>query len=120
MRNTGLTLSFILVGLCSVTAAARPPTDAQGGDGLAAEPVLSSLSPASVPRSDRLKLHGSGFGGSQGDSRVLIGDLAAPITHWSETDITAYVPKDVAAGSNAVQVVTSVGAFQCREAATVP
>lgn len=110
MRNSGVALSFILAGLCSVAAAARPPTDAQGGDGIATEPVLSSLSPASVPRSDRVRLHGSGFGASQGASAVLIGNLPAPITQWSQTDITAYVPKDAATGTVPVQVVTNGGA----------
>jgi outer membrane protein assembly factor BamB len=109
-KKIAITLSSVLFGLCSLAAAARPPTDPQGRDDAGADPVLSSLSPTTVPRSDRVRLHGSGFGAAQGASGVRIGDLFAPITEWSPTEITAYVPKGAATGTASVQVVTNDGA----------
>lgn len=109
MKSTRIALSIGLAGLCSLPVAAMATTDSQAGDGLAGIPVLSSLSAASVPRSDLVRLTGSEFGVSQGSSQVLIGSLAAPTTQWSETAITAYVPRNTPIGANPVQVVTNAG-----------
>ncbi len=57
-----------------------------------AQPVITSLSADSLPRSGRLRIFGTNFGTTRGNSRVLIGGLSAWITRWSDTAITAYVP----------------------------
>lgn len=83
-----------------------------GGAAQAEEPGLLGRQALETPDSgDSCSgTDGSGFGASQGASGVLIGDLPAPITQWSQTDITAYVPKDAATGTVPVRVVTNGGA----------
>ncbi len=75
----------------------------------AAQPVITSLSTSSLPRSGRLRIFGTNFGATRGNSRVLIGGLSAWITRWSDTTITAYVPEQLSVGTHNVQVVTSNG-----------
>lgn len=72
-------------------------------------PVITSLSSTTLARAGRLKITGSGFGDQQGTSVVQIGGANAPVTFWSETAITAYVPEGAAIASDSVQVITSGG-----------
>ncbi|HYO53395.1 PQQ-binding-like beta-propeller repeat protein [Archangium sp.] len=67
--------------------------------------TLSALSTTSAPKAARLKLTGAGFGASQASSVVMIGGASAPVSRWSDTQITAYVPEGSALGSVPVSVV---------------
>jgi hypothetical protein len=80
------------------------------GTASAAQPLLSSVSAAKVARSDRFHLLGSGFGVVQGASTVSVGGRTAPVTRWSDTEITAYVPESAAMGAALAQVTTAGGA----------
>jgi len=73
-------------------------------DAVAAQPVVSSASPSTISRSGRLLIGGSGFGAPDAASRVEIGGLDAPVTRWSDTLITAYVPEAVSLGSTTVRI----------------
>jgi len=44
-------------------------------------------------RSSRLLIQGSGFGTVQGGGHIEIGGMVAPLTRWSDTLISAYVPE---------------------------
>ena len=72
-------------------------------------PTITSLSAASLPQAGRLKISGNGFGDMQGTGVVKIGGVPAPVSNWSDSVITAYVPDAAAIGSDTVQVVTSGG-----------
>ena len=73
-------------------------------------PVVSTLSAASLAHAGRLKISGANFGATQGPSVVRIGGVAAPVSRWSDTSVTAYVPDSVPVGAADVQVVTAAGA----------
>jgi hypothetical protein len=72
-------------------------------------PNISSLSAASIPQAGRLKINGSGFGDIQGTGVVKIGGVAAPVSNWTDSLITAYVPDAAAIGTDNVQIITSGG-----------
>jgi IPT/TIG domain-containing protein/putative pyrroloquinoline-quinone-binding quinoprotein len=76
----------------------------------AAQTTIDSLSNATVPRSGRLLIQGSGFGAVQSAGRVEIGGVVAPLTRWSDSLIAAYVPESAPTGTVNVQVFTSTGA----------
>ncbi|NNM26146.1 MAG: PQQ-binding-like beta-propeller repeat protein [Phycisphaerales bacterium] len=67
--------------------------------------TITDVSATTVPRSARLVIHGAGFGSEPGT--VLIGGLTAPITHWSDAKIRAYVPETTALGGQGLQVVAA-------------
>jgi hypothetical protein len=70
----------------------------------AATPSITSLSASTVARSGRLLIHGTGFGDLQGASTVLVGDLPAPVTRWSDTQVNAYVPEAAPLGITNLRV----------------
>ena len=72
-------------------------------------PEIDSISAETLPRSGRLKVYGSDFGSTQGSSVVSIGGIVAPVTRWSNTRITAYVPESSSLGVVDVQVMTGAG-----------
>ena len=72
-------------------------------------PIISALSATTLAQAGRLKISGSGFGAEQGSGIVKIGGATAPVSNWTDTSITAYVPDTSPLGSEAVQVVTSGG-----------
>ena len=69
-------------------------------------PRITSLSVTSAPRSGRLIIQGSGWGAVRGQARVEIGGVTAPVTRWSDTSVTAYVPERTSLGTVMVQVFT--------------
>lgn len=73
-----------------------------GGAPLVAAPVISSLSEASLDRSGRLRIFGSGFANP---GEVLIDGLPAIVGEWSSDTIHAYVPEAAGPGTVGVQVV---------------
>lgn len=80
-----------------------------------AAPVVTSLSATSLPRAGRFIIHGSNFGPQRGSSAVTSGGATAPISNWTDTAITAYVPEAAPLGSQPVQVATSSGASNAVE-----
>jgi len=73
-------------------------------------PTFSDLKPErGVPRS-KFTIHGSGFGDSQGLGTVYFGSSYAEIDTWSDTSISAYVPKGLPAGKVTVSVKGATGA----------
>ena len=72
-------------------------------------PTIGSLSTTTLAQAGRLKISGSGFGDVQGTGLVKIGGVSAPVSNWTDTLITAYVPDAAAIGTDNVQVVTSGG-----------
>jgi O-glycosyl hydrolase len=71
-------------------------------------PLLTSLNPTSGLPSQAVVLAGSGFGPIQGASEVKIGAEIASVLSWTDTAITALVPRSEAAGPTAFSV-TVVG-----------
>ncbi|MDF3145427.1 MULTISPECIES: discoidin domain-containing protein [unclassified Streptomyces] len=72
-------------------------------------PVFSSLAPErGMPRS-KFTIRGSGFGDAQGLGTVYFGSSYAEIDSWSDTSISAYVPKGLPAGKVTVSVKGTSG-----------
>jgi hypothetical protein len=72
-------------------------------------PSISGLSAATLAQAGRLKITGTGFGDEQGTGVVQIGGVSAPVSNWTDTSITAYVPDGAAIGADSVNVITSGG-----------
>ena len=72
----------------------------------AATVQIDSLSAATLARSGRLRIFGTGFGT---DGQVLIDGQPSPIADWTDTLIVAYVPETARLAQVAVQVITSGG-----------
>ncbi len=80
------------------------------GSAQPAPPSLYSLSSGTLVRSGRVKINGARFGAQQGAGVVLIGNVPAPVTRWSEWQITAYVPETAPVGAVSIQVINDAGA----------
>jgi IPT/TIG domain-containing protein/putative pyrroloquinoline-quinone-binding quinoprotein len=76
----------------------------------AAQPTITVLSPATASRSSRVLIQGFGFGSLQGNGHVTIAGVTAPLTRWSDTLISAYVPEGALSGTGSIQVFNSTGA----------
>jgi len=74
-----------------------------------AQPTITVLSNATAARSSRLLIQGSGFGTVQGGGHIEIGGMVAPLTRWSDTLISAYVPEKAPTGTLNVQIFDSQG-----------
>ena len=72
-------------------------------------PTISALSVTTLAQAGRLKISGSSLGAEQGSGIVTIGGVTAPVSNWTDTSITAYVPDSSLLGSELVQVVTAGG-----------
>src|SRR5919205_599043 len=77
---------------------------------LSGPPAITSLSATTLARAGRLAIKGANFGSPQGAGRVLVGGVTAPVSSWTTSSITAYVPEGAALGSDPVQVTTDEGA----------
>jgi hypothetical protein len=93
-RRTGRILQPALVLAVIATA-----ITAQAG---AVAPQITGLSDATLPRSGRVAITGTGFG-SDGD--VVIAGLSAWTTTWTDTRVVAYVPEGTPLGAAPLQVV---------------
>ncbi|MFF6806930.1 discoidin domain-containing protein [Streptomyces sp. NPDC012616] len=72
-------------------------------------PTFSDLKPGQgMPRS-KFTIRGSGFGDAQGLGTVYFGSGYAEIDTWSDTSISAYVPKGLPAGKITVSVKGTSG-----------
>lgn len=74
-----------------------------------AAPQITSLSAGTATRSGRVLISGTGFGATQNGGRVEVGGVAAHVSRWSDTLITAYVAEVTPTGSVPVQVVHGGG-----------
>jgi len=72
-------------------------------------PQIDSLSSAMLTQSGRLRIFGTNFGSGNDTNQVLIDGYSAIVSHWSNSQITAYVPEQAGPGQTMVQVATSVG-----------
>jgi hypothetical protein len=81
-------------------------------------PLVTSLSASTAPRSGRILIAGSGFGSEKGSNTVTIGGVLAPVSRWSDTQITAYAPEAAPLGSDGT-VVTVGGASSAAIPVTV-
>jgi len=73
-------------------------------------PHIARLSAATLERSGRLVVSGSGFGMRRMGAKVLVDGRAAFVTRWSDRRIHAYVPEQTSLGPVAVEVRTRLGA----------
>lgn len=72
-------------------------------------PTFSELKPGQgMPRS-KFTIRGSGFGAAQGLGTVYFGSSYAEIDSWSDTSISAYVPRGLPAGKVTVSVKGTSG-----------
>ncbi len=85
--------SFKLVGV----PGGLPPMD-----------VLAATSDPITP-SARLRITGDGFGETQGGGQVLINNVQAIVTQWSNGQIVAYVPEQTAIGQAELVVENDAG-----------
>ena len=69
-----------------------------------AQPTITGLNKETLPRSGRVAISGSGFGT---DGQVVVGDLPAWVSTWTETRIVAYVPEESPLGATTVRVEVS-------------
>ena len=74
-----------------------------------ASPAITNTSDATLARSGRLLLFGSGFGPPGPTSRVVIAGLDAIATTWTDGEIHAYVPEAAPLGATTIAVVTPAG-----------
>jgi len=74
----------------------------------AASPVVTQLAEASVPCNGYLEIQGSGFETEAG--LLTVNGRPAPAAGWSDTEIIAYVPLGVGAGTAQLSVTTASGA----------
>src|SRR6185503_16693097 len=72
----------------------------------AATVQIDSLSAATLARSGRLLIFGTGFGS---DGQVLIDGQPSPIADWADSLIVAYVPETARLAGVTVQVLTPGG-----------
>ena len=72
-------------------------------------PSITQISTNTLPQAGRLKIIGTNFGNTQGAGSVRINGATAPVSDWSETLITAYVPDASTVGAGSVEVVTTAG-----------
>jgi|HubBroStandDraft_1064217.scaffolds.fasta_scaffold03808_2 outer membrane protein assembly factor BamB len=72
--------------------------------------TIGSLSSSTLPQAGRLVITGSGFGSRQGTGNVTIGGATAPVSLWSDSEITAYVSDSSPLAVDNVQAVTPAGA----------
>ncbi len=101
-----ITLSFIL----TVSLSDRAFSQAGNAASETALPSVTSLSAQTLTQAGRLKITGKNFGIATPSSIVKIGGVAAPVSNWSSTSITAYVSDATALGTANVQVITDNGA----------
>ena len=70
-------------------------------------PVVTGVSPSSGVQGSQITITGSGFGASQGTSKVFIGSVQCPVVSWSDTQIKCTVASTAVTG--AVTVTTTGG-----------
>jgi hypothetical protein len=72
-----------------------------------AKPSITSIKPSSGTGGNLAAISGTGFGKSQGSSKVMFGNTIAVVESWSETGIAVKVPSDLKAVS--LNVTVTVG-----------
>jgi RHS repeat-associated protein len=104
------TLVSVAVGLLGIPALEliTPQVATAAGN-----PVISSLSTYAAPPGSPVTITGTGFGATQGTSKVTFAGYKATITSWSDTTIACSVPAGAISGYVGVWVggVASNGAY---------
>lgn len=62
-------------------------------------PIITSVNPTEAKVGDEIRVTGGGFGNGQGESIFIVGEAAASIVSWSDTEIRALVPEGASTGS---------------------
>jgi hypothetical protein len=70
-----------------------------GGFTVNTPPVVTGVSPSTGKPGDTVTITGTAFGGSQGTSTLIIGNVPATPTSWTDTKITATVPPGASTGA---------------------
>jgi hypothetical protein len=122
-RLAPILIAFVVGGFCARSQAGVVPQQSVEPDAsrdwgqrqphgtqAVATPTITALSVRTLAQAGRLRVTGSGFGVAQNSGAVKVGGVDAPVSDWSETSITAYVPDGAPLGSNNVQVLTTAGA----------
>lgn len=93
-RRRGLIIGWLLFGLAGCVA-----------------PTISEIAPGSAAVGDPVTLTGTGFGNTQGTSRVFFAGVeAGPASAWSNTGITVAVPAGATTGEVTVRVGSTASA----------
>ncbi|MBK7976734.1 MAG: VCBS repeat-containing protein [Deltaproteobacteria bacterium] len=93
-RRRGLIIGWLLFGLAGCVA-----------------PTISEIAPGSAAVGDAVTLTGTGFGNTQGTSKVFFAGVGAgPASAWSNTGITVAVPAGATTGEVTVKVGSTVSA----------
>jgi predicted lipoprotein with Yx(FWY)xxD motif len=68
-------------------------------------PIITSVNPSEAKAGNEIRVTGAGFGSGQGESRLMVGGIAASsIVSWSNTEIRAQVPEGASTGSVKVAI----------------
>lgn len=79
------------------------------------KPVLTSITPTSADPGMEIAIIGQEFGATQGSSTVSFGDRKTVVGTWSDTALTALVPRDIKAGDYEVTVTCAGGTSDALE-----
>jgi len=69
------------------------------------QPAVTKVVPASAANGATIALTGTGFGKTQGSSKVMFNNTVAVVASWTSTAIAVKVPPDLKAGSYMLKVV---------------
>ena len=69
--------------------------------------TIDSVHPAVADRSERIEIHGSGFGSERGT--VSVGGFEAQLVVWNEAEVVAHVPERTALGEMVLTLRTAGG-----------
>lgn len=73
-------------------------------------PFIEDVSPTTGPAGTEVVVSGSGFGASQGSSLVMLSDVPATPSSWSDTSITLSIPSGATSGPLLVSVAPTMNA----------
>ncbi|HEY6268984.1 MAG TPA: protease pro-enzyme activation domain-containing protein [Candidatus Acidoferrum sp.] len=94
--NTNSALATATFDNVSISSAAAPA------------PNISGISPATGPVGTQVVVTGTGFGASQGASKVTLNGTPVSINSWSATSITITIPSGASSGPMVVTVAPSM------------
>lgn len=105
---------LVSVDISNNSEMARAYATVRVATSIALQPLITTVLPGEAQAGDEVHIVGSGFGATQGNSILTIGNVAATnVVTWSNTEIVAVVPSDAVTG--AVQAtVNSVGSTNGR------
>ena len=97
-------LSVLTATVCALALVATLTAGCGGS-----APSISSITPSSGGPGTDVAVIGEAFGTTQGAGNIFFGNVNATVKSWTDTAITATVPKDVKEGGYTVTVATDGG-----------